>query len=142
MNTQDFAKAFALIVAGFANSAFAGSDLCSTVTFQAFGEPEQTVKDCADPDEAFGVAVTIDGVNWMTQGIGLVVPQTQSYQRGDDMQFLTIQVTKEKNDYTVRFQQVSNGQSIYWSGIMSPGELRDITIKGHKVKVHFGRQKS
>lgn len=142
MKTQTTANAFSLILLGLSYSALANSDLCTTVTFEAFGEPKQTIRDCADPYESFWVAVTIDGVRFMTQGLGLVVPQTSSHQRGDEVQFLTTQVTKKDNQYTVRFLRASNGQSIYWSGIMLPGHQQDATIKGHKVNIRFERQKN
>ncbi|MFS7223162.1 hypothetical protein AB6896_00070 [Rahnella inusitata] len=142
MNIRTTANAFALILLGLSYSALANSDLCSTVTFEAFGEPKQTLRDCADPYESFWVALTIDGKRFMTQGLGLVVPQTSSQQRGDEMQSLTIQVTKNNNEYTVRFLRAINGQSIYWSGIMLPGHQQDVTIKGHKVNIRFERQKN
>ena len=142
MNRRTTANAFALILLGFSYSALANSDLCSTVTFEAFGEPKQTVRDCADPYESFWVAVTIDGARFMTQGLGLVVPQTSSHQQGDEVQFLTIQVIKKNNEYTVRFLRAINGQSIYWSGIMLPGHQQGATIKGHKVNIRFERQEN
>lgn len=139
MKFQIIATALALSISSMA-TASSNQFLCTTTSFEAFGEPKQTVRDCADPDETFWVAVTIDGVNLMPQGIGLIVPQTSSRQRGDEMHSLTVQVTKKENEYTVRFQQVSNGQSIYWSGIMLPGHQQDVTIKGHKINILFERQ--
>lgn len=142
MNKRTTSNAFALILLGLSYSALANSDLCSTVTFEAFGEPKQTVRDCADPYESFLVTVTIDGLRFRTQGIGLVVPQTSSHQRADEVQFLTIQVTKKNSEYTVRFLRAINGQSIYWSGIMFPDREQDVIIKGHKVNIRFERQKN
>lgn len=142
MNIRTNANAFALILLGLSYPALANSDLCSTVTFEAFGEPKQTVRDCADPYESFWVSITIDDVRFMTQGLGLIVPQTSSHQESDDMQFLTVQVTKKNNKYTVRFLRALNGQSIYWAGIILPGQQQDVTIKGHKVNIRFERQKN
>lgn len=142
MDIRTTANAFALILLGLSYPALANSDICTTVTFEAFGEPKQTVRDCADPNESFWVSVTIDGVSFMTQGLGLVVPQTSSNQQGDEVQFLTTQVTKKNDEYTVRLLRAINGQSIYWSGIMLPGQKLDLTIKGHKVDIRFERQKN
>lgn len=132
--------ALALITSGSINAASMNQELCTTTSFEVFGEPKQTVRDCANPDESFRVMVSIDGSTFPEQGIGLVVPQTYYEQNGHKSVMLTIQVTKDVNVYTIRFQSTGNGQVVYWKGNMKPGEHRSLKVDGHNVGVHFTRQ--
>lgn len=140
MKINIITSALALIISSFAHAATVNQDLCSTVTFQAFGEPKQTVRDCADPHETFWVKVDINGVHFPIQGIGLIVPQTYHAQSSGESELLTIQVTKKEEAYNIRFQAIRDNKLINWSGMMIPGEHKSVNQDGNQIKVSFSRQ--
>ncbi|EPT0813948.1 TPA: hypothetical protein ACUU9M_004214 [Yersinia enterocolitica] len=133
-------SALSLIISSSANAAKVNQELCSTVTFQAFGEPKQTVRDCADPHETFWAKVDINGVHFPIQGIGLIVPQTYHAQSSGESELLTIQVTKKEEAYNIRFQAIRDNKLINWSGMMIPGEHKSVNQDGNQIKVSFARQ--
>lgn len=129
----------ALSISGIAGAA-SNQLLCTTTSFEAFGEPEQTVRDCPDPDEAFWVAVTIDGLRYPPQGLGLVIPMTSHDSSDDISAFLTTQVMKNADNYRVRIQAVKKGDVINWVGDIVPGTQKKITLNGKDVTISFTRQ--
>jgi len=114
--------------------------LCTTTTFEAFGEPRQTVKDCPDPNEMFWVTVSIDDLRYPPQGLGLVIPLSSS--DNSIPASITSQVTKDADKYKVRIQAVKDGEVINWSGEMAPGTEKKLTINGKNVTVNFAKQQS
>lgn len=140
MKLQIFIPALALVISGANYAANVKQELCTTTTYQAFGEPKQTVKDCADPYETFWVNVNIDGAAYPTQGIGLVVPLTYFEKNNESSKSLTVQITKSGDQYTVRFQAIRNNKVINWSGSILPGQDRSLNLNGSLVNVRFVRQ--
>lgn len=140
MKLQIIISALALIISSSANASTVNQDPCSTVTFQVFGEPKQTVRDCADPHETFWVKVDINGVHFPIQGIGLIVPQTYHAQSSGDSELLTVQITKKEEAYSVRFQAIRDHKQINWTGMMTPGEHKSFNQDGNQIKVSFARQ--
>ncbi|OOC13647.1 hypothetical protein BM451_10315 [Dickeya dadantii] len=142
MKIQVLIPALAFFISNASNAASEFPELCPTVTFEAFGEPKQTVKECGDPNESFWLLVEINGKPFPPQGIGLVVPQTHYAQSNGKSELLTLQAKKENQEYTVRFQAVRNEKTFNWAGVMIPGEVRSLTLNGSPVKIRFSRQKT
>ncbi|MEG0870325.1 MAG: hypothetical protein RSG77_25255 [Hafnia sp.] len=128
-----------LCLSGMSN-AVSDQLLCTTMSFEAFGEPKQTVKDCPDPDEMFWVMVTIDDLRYPPQGLGLVIPLYSS--DNSVPASITSQVTKEDEKYKVRIQAVKDRDVINWSGKMVPGTEKKLTLNGKNVTVKFARQQN
>ena len=139
MKFQLITAAIALCLSGMVNAA---SDqlLCTPTTFEAFGEPKQTVKDCPDPDEMFWVIVSIDGLRYPPQGLGLVVPL---YSTDTSVSAsITSQVTKDAEKYKVRIQAIKDREVLNWSGDMVPGTEKKLTLNGKNVTIKFAKQQS
>lgn len=141
MKFQVYIASMSLCLGGIANAA-SNQQLCTKTSFEAFGEPKQTVRDCADPDEMFWVIVSVDDLRYPPQGIGLVVPLTSSDNSGNISASLTTQVLKDVGKYTIRIQAVKNGEVINWMGIMRPDSEQILSINGKRVIVKFARQQS
>lgn len=141
MKSRIFITALALSISGFAN-ATSNEQLCINTSFKAFGEPEQTVRDCPDPDEMFWVEVTIDGLHYPPQGLGLVIPQSSSKNTDNASAFLTAQVMKQNETYRVRIQATKDGGTINWAGEMVPDTQKELTLNGKNVTIKFVRQQS
>lgn len=141
MKFQFYIASISLCLWGIANAA-SNQQLCTKASFEAFGEPKQTVRDCADPDEMFWVTVSVDDLRYPPQGIGLVVPLTSSDNSGNISASLTTQVLKDAGKYTIRIQAVKNGEVINWMGIMRPDSEQILSINGKRVIVKFARQQS
>lgn len=139
MKAQILFIAFALSITDIADAA-SNQHLCTTTSFEAFGEPKQTVRDCPDPDEAFWVVVTIDGLRYSPQGLGLVIPMTSHESRGDFSASLTTQVMKNAGIYRVRIEAVKNADVFNWAGDMVPGTQKMFTLSGKEVTISFARQ--
>jgi hypothetical protein len=141
MKFQVYIASMSLCLWGIANAA-SNQQLCTKTSFEAFGEPKHTVRDCADPDEMFWVIVSVDDLRYPPQGIGLVVPLTSSDNSGNISASLTTQVLKDVGKYTIRIQAVKNGEVINWMGIMRPDSEQILSINGKRVIVKFARQQS
>ncbi|EKQ7208778.1 hypothetical protein RQM28_014085 [Citrobacter freundii] len=139
MKFQMYIASIALCLSSVVNAA-SNQQLCNTTSFEAFGEPKQTVKDCPDPNEMFWVMVTIDDLRYPPQGLGLVIPLSSS--DNSVPASITSQVTKEADKYKVRIRAVKDRDVINWSGDMVPGTEKKLTLNGKKVTVKFARQQN
>lgn len=139
MKFKMYVASMALCLSSMA-SATSNQALCTTTSFEAFGEPRQTVKDCPDSNEMFWVMVSIDDLRYPPQGLGLVIPLSSN--DNSIPASITSQVTKDVDKYKVRIQAVKDGDVINWSGEMAPGTEKKLTLNGKNVTVKFVRQQS
>ncbi|WP_282806571.1 hypothetical protein [Hafnia alvei] len=139
MKFQMYIASIALCLSSVVSAA-SNQQSCNTTSFEAFGEPKQTVKDCPDLNEMFWVMVTIDDLRYPPQGLGLVIPLSSS--DNSVSASITSQVTKEADKHKVRIQAVKDRDVINWSGDMVPGTEKKLTLNGKNVTVKFARQQN
>jgi hypothetical protein len=137
-------KAIPLLIIGLYSSLSFGNTphaaLCTTTTYQAFGEPPKTIRDCAEDFEGFALGVTVNNLVFTTMLIGLEIPQAEQEQYNGNTATLTGQVTKAEKGYKVRIQASFNNETINYSIIMMPNETKSIALNGNNVIIKLAKQ--
>lgn len=126
----------------FSGSVLAATpSLCTTVTYQAFGEKEKTVRDCVDSNtENFFINAKFNNYTLPTLAVGLEIPSWVSETRPGEQKAFIGQVTKQNGVYTVRVQIELEGKKIITSVPIEVGSTKTVTVNGEKIQLNLRRQ--